>query len=576
MAQRVEFAFEVDDASTLMSTRRAVVCTSIAVLAISALLQLWRPFFYLTDDSFSGFLPSAVEFCRRLWAGDNPFISLGVYGGEFDTRNDPGVIGLVGPWMLLFSWLALTPYYYVLVDVVSICNSLCIAASFCWSACWILRRFHIALPLWILVAMSVSYTFTPFNLLVGSSWIGFLNAQVALPLVLVGCLHPSFRISVALQTGGLLYALLGGHAHPLVMLCAFAGILSVMIAWTQHRIAPVAATISAGLIMALVASPLLLAAFHGFSGAGRAAGVALVEANALRMEPALLTVSAVLGPLASLVSMQIGAYSVWNAMMFSLAYSAANMTAMIALMAAVRQRKLHALSVPLGLLLTLSLLMVARPAWLGAVLLHVPLIRSLRWPFRELWVASFALHMLVLLNIRLLSVREVRLLLVAGALAMSAMLVSPPPTLYPFKIDRRLIVSGAAEAHWRGLLDGANSRVRIVVGVDSLFLLKHRDEIPFTLIGAYNFGCLFNFTSESGYTIFPPVRPIQDDVAVSPIHTSGVLRPEDAMRVQAKNPAVWLVTLEGVRPAQWSVKTGERVRRFRYDEPSNSVIETTR
>ena len=555
------------------SRRRVLWLTAVGTLVITALLQLWRPHFHLSDDNLSGYLPSATEFGRKLWAGAWPFVSDGVFGGGHDLLRDPSVFSLLSPWMLLFSWLSLTPFYYLLVDVVSLCNSLAIALAFCWSAMWLRDHFELGAPDWLIVALSVSYTFTPYNLLVGSSWLGFLNGQAALPLIFVGFFLHSWGKAVLLQSAALLYALMGGHAHVFVMLFLFSGVLALGVALHTRRVTPLGRIALAGCLATLVALPVLAPVITGFADSPRAAGVPVFLASARRIPVAVLFMTLVFGPLATLLATALGQYSDAVSSTLSVGYSAANLLFMLTVVVSFRRRSLPPVGLVLLACFLVTALMVVRPRWLGEVIAHIPLLRSLQWPFREVWVLLFAIHMYVLFTAAALSKRVTRSMLALGAAVMLGILFSPPPTFYAFDLDRRLVISGVAEQFWAQRRREHGAAPRIVVGIDPAFMTTGRDEIPFSLLGTYNFGSIYGFISESGYTFTASLRSDGNTTAIRPYYFSGSYTPADAHRYVENRPDVWLIELAGLHPAEWTIRTAGMTRRFRYLAAVNQVIE---
>ncbi len=552
------------------ASRRLLYLTALGTIGITALLQLWRPFFHLTDDNLSAYLPTAVEFGRKLWSGSWPFVTDGSFGGNHRLLSDPGIFGLLSPWMFLFSWLSLTPFDYLLVDIVSLCNSLAIALSFCGSALWLRNHFGFQTPDWLIVALSLSYTFTPYNLLVGSSWIGFLNAQAGLPVVLVACFHRSHTRAVLMQTAALLYALFGGHAHIFIFLALFSGVLALGAAVQTRTWTPLLRACASAAMAALIASPVLFSTLQGFADSERAAGVQIAQASARRISAPVLLITMVFGPMATLASLMAGKYSDQAATTLSIGYSAINL---LFLLAVTRFRSKVAGSNVILFCLACAVVFVVRPEWLGNVIAHIPLLKSLQWPFRETWIILFSLHVYVLFNASVVSPMVVRSLLAAGVLVVLGILLSPPPTFYEFAIDRRLVVNGVAKAYWERLGRDHGQRPRVVVGIDPHFMTIGRDEIPFALLGTYSFGAMYGFTSESGYTFTASLRDNAAADAPRPYYFSGSYTPDNARLIALRHPDTWLIELVGIKPAEWTIRSAGQLRRFRFDKVTGTVSE---
>ncbi|MES2523781.1 MAG: hypothetical protein V4617_13835, partial [Gemmatimonadota bacterium] len=547
---------------------------ALLVVAVTALLQFWRPYFHLTDDNLSGYLPAATEFNQRLWSGRWPFISEGVFGGNHNQLADPSVFGLLSPWMVLFSWISLTPFAHLLVDIVSLCNSLVIALAFGWSALWLRDHFRLTAPDWLIIALSVSYVFTPYNLRIGSSWIGFLNGQASMPLMLVGMLMTRSRHAVLLQSAALLYALFGGHAHTFVMTCLFSGVLAVGVSVGTRSLRPMVRTLLAGILAGVVMLPVLAQSMTGFSGSARDVGVPMEDARARRLDPPILAGTMVTGPLATIVAHAVGAYSEGMATTFSVSYSPANLLFLLVLIRAAKQRQ-RIPNVAWALLCCFgaAALMVSRPEWLAALTSRLPVLRSLQWPFREIWVLQFALHGFLLFASALVSVQSLRVLLVAGALITGITLGSPPPTFNAFDIDRQVLLSGRAERYWQTLRAAAGGPPHIVVGIEPHLIPDYEKHIPYSLLGAYNYGSLYGFVSQSGYTFNTDLRRWKRPGSVRPFYSAGAYRPTEARWLASQDSTLWLIELTRVKPAEWDVHTSAGVRRYRLDEPSGQIVE---
>ncbi len=552
------------------ANRRILLLTGLLTICATLALQIWRPHFYLTDDNFSGYLPGVVEFSRKLWSGQWPFISDYVYGGHHDLLADPSGLTLFSPWLLLFSWVALTPHYFALPDIVSLCNSLTIACCFCWSALWLRRHFQLAAPDWLVVVLSLSYAFTPYNLMVGSSWIGFLNAQAAFPLILVGFFHRSNARGIALQVVGLSYSLFGGHAHTFVILCVFSGLVSTVVAIGTKNGKPALRLIAAGLMLGLITLPLLLGSITGFQNSPRAAGVPIEAASASRIAVVPLALTYMLGPVCGRFVGGLVVHSGDPVFNLSLAFSVANLGILASL---VLVRRLSAVSWAMVACFAAAALMITRPVWLAEFIAHIPLVRSLQWPFRELWLMHFAAHIFLLLNYRSVKPLVLACTGTVSVVVFALVFLNPPPTFYHFNLDRKLVFSGEADRYWSKLIAENGAPPRVIVGIHPAYIAIARDFVPFTLLGTYNFGSLFGFISQSGYTFTVAVNGQADTDKPRPYWFPGAYTPADALALWQDDPSVWRIDLAGVRPAQWTISYGDRHRQFRLIEETGKVVE---
>jgi hypothetical protein len=557
--------------SARRSNRQLLALVVFFSLGASLVLEIWRPYFYLTDDNFSGYLPAVVEFSRKLWSGQWPFVNDHVFGGGYQLLRDPSGLGLFSPWLILFSWVALTPMYYALPDIVSICNSLTIACAFCWSALWLRRHFQLSTPDWLIVAVSLSYTFTPYNMIVGSSWIGFLNCQASFPLIVVGFFHPSKIRAVLLQTAALIYSLLGGHAHTFLVLCVFSGLLSLIVSFLSRDARPSLRLICAAVLFFVVLLPLLLPTFAGFQESPRANGVSAQEASISRIPLLPLIISYLLGPATTALGIEgLPAHRADPGFNLSLAFSLANLVFLCSLFFV---RRLSALSIALLVCFLAAALMVIRPPWLAIGLSHVPLLRSLQWPFRELWLMHFTAHLFLVLNYRTPPRVLLASVCAASLLVFSGIFFYRSPTFYLFDLDRKLVISGEAERYWSQLLRENGTPPRVIVGMDPRFFYYFRNEVPFTLLGTYTFGSLWGFVSESGYTFTTAPTQQKHPDWPRPYTFPGAYTTKDVMTIWQKDPSVWRIDLLRVRPVEWSISHATLQRRFRLVPETNEVVE---
>jgi hypothetical protein len=361
--------------------RRPLTATFCLALAGALLLQLWRPFFFLTCDTLSGTLPVSTEAYRRLWEGRWPFYNEYLFGG-FNLLTDTGHFTLWSPLALPFSFLARTPYYFWLPDIVGTLSLVVIAGAFCWSA--LRLRHNLALPISVplIIGLSLSYAFTPYNFIVGASWIGFLNVQAAYPLVLAGAFERGGRRALAMQGAALLYAIFGGHMHLFTVLLIFGSLTVLLAAWVRRSGAPLFIWAAAALLTLLLILPLLWPGIVCFNQTTRSAGLQVAEASRNNVPGASLVASFLLGPMAQQL-LANGIRIDLSDRLYNLAIAFALVNLPLAGLLAWKRRwtTLETGLLALGLAAAVG---VARPYWLAETMARLPVLRSLRWPFREI------------------------------------------------------------------------------------------------------------------------------------------------------------------------------------------------
>ena len=550
-------------------------------LAGALLLQLWRPFFFLTCDTLTATLPVSTEAYRRLWEGRSPFYNPYLFGG-FNLLGDFGNFTLWSPLALPFSWLARTPYYYVLPDIVGTLSLVVIAGAFCWSALRLRRALDLPIATGMIVALSLSYAFTPYNFIVGASWIGFLNAQAAYPLILAGAFERDGRRALAITTAALLYAILGGHMHLFTMLLIFGGLIIVLAAWVQRSPRPILVWIAAGLLTVLLILPLLWPAIAGFSRTARSAGLGIGEARQNNVPLSFLSASFLLGPMAQ--ELIDGIWIDKSDPTYNLAIAFALVNLPLAGLLAWK-RRWNTLEVGLLALGLAAAIGIARPRWLDHIMVALPLLKSLRWPFREIAVLSFLAHALFLVSFRPLEARGLRRTVLACGLAGAGCFVlvftSVAPTFWLFEPDRRLIVSGEADRYWAQLRAGHAPGAgfpRFALVAEPRVLLTSAREVPFSLLGAFNYASLFRVPNVTGFSVTPPPGAVRFETELGTIHWfwGGIYMQWQMRRIAAAHRDVQPIVLVGMPPATWRVFHQPQTKQFRLDAATGHVLPSHR
>jgi hypothetical protein len=554
------------------SSARIVVVALVAAAGVSLVMELCRPLFYLVDDNLVGVLPTLTEVNRRLWSGTSPFTIDGIFGGNYDLRRDPGIFTVLSPWNLALSWLSLTTRSHWLVDAIAIGNSLTIAAAFAWSACWLREAFDLDVPDWLIICLGISYTFSSYNLIIGANWTGFLNAQAALPVALVGLLHPRRLRGVALVSGGTLYALFGGHGHVFTVYVLFLGLIALALASVTRRMTPLLHLVLAGVLVGALALPILQPVLDEMRGTPRFQGLDPQFSARVNIGVGSQLLGYVVGPLAGAGISLLGIDPTRDRFfLIHICSSIGNLLVVRSVVAALRRRPWPPLAVPLGFAMGVAVLFAARPPWLAGIMAGLPLLNAIREPYRDVWVLVALGHLLALWCSPRLPESVRRDWLTLGT-AVTVPMLFHFSTFAVFPIDRHLIATGEAERYWRALRVGSGvGRPRLIVGGDSLLVDRELDKLPHALLGTFNFPSLFDVTSESGYSIMPPIRLPPGQRLVRPVNYTGVFSREDARRLAAATPDSWLILLDRVDPVEWTVTIGSTVRRFRFLAADNRV-----
>ena len=558
--------------------RRPLALTILLAFGGALLLQWWRPCFFLTGDTLSAWLPTATEAYRRLWEGRWPFYDSYLFGG-YNLLQDLGVFSFLGPWELLSSFLARTRYYFLLPDVVGTGSLVTAAATFCWSALRLRRQFSLPIPPALIVALSLSYAFTPYNFVIGASWIGFLSVPAALPLILAGACEHDWRKALAMQAAAVTYALYGGHMHPFLMMGLFCSLLIVLLSLAQRRWQPLAVWAAAGLLPLLLSLPLLWPAMASFQHTSRASvGIAADVASRFNVPAGSLAASFFLGPASNVFLKGISFDLADQLYSLSIAFALVNLP-LLGLLCVKRRWTAVEGSLLAGLLV--SALFIVRPVWLANVFASLPLLHSLRWPFREIILLNFFAHALFLMAYQPPARNGARRVVLGAATLGTAIyalvFLCVAPALWLFEPDRQAIMSGEADRYWNMLKasDGPGvDGTRFEVEAGWKVLLPRRERVPFALIGGFNYAALFRVNNVSGFSVTPPLGAdwLEKDTGVAPYFWGGVFAPVQARRITQVHPDIQRIALTGILPvATWQIFDGRSVRAFSYDAKTGRV-----
>jgi hypothetical protein len=556
----------------LRTPRHPLLITLLFAVLCSLLLQVWRPLYHLTDDNLDGWLPMFVEGSRRLWSGQNPFISPSIFGGNYHLLADAGCLSMISPFVLLATPLGCTRWYYLAPDIIASLNLITIALAFCWAGLQLRERLDLKVTDGALVFLSISYAFSAFNLVVNPSWIGFINPQAAMP-VIVAALFESKRLrAILLITGATLFALVGSHQHPFLYANAFLGVFTLFVTCQQRSWEPLV-RLAAGVAAAvLIVSPLLAPATVGFFTSQRQAALTVNNATLSRLPAGQLAASALLGPGAAPLFPRMYVHSADPTFSTAIAFSLVNLPLIWLL---VRKRRISVLEIGIGVCVVIAAFLIVRPLWLQAIMLKIPLFRSLRWPFREVADLSFFVHLLALLNFGALLHRTTRLGVLAGVAAFSVIFLGAVPTFSPMYIDRELVISGKAAEFWRKLSDRLGEKPRVIVAAPpSLVLGPQIQYAPYSLLGAFNYAALFNFVNVSGYS--PTQAGSATTLGFRPFHFGGIYWNEEAEQIWRENPELTLMELLRNSPGVIRVRHGTQIWIFAYDERKHELRELER
>ena len=488
---------EVSRVQDSLSQRALLGWTAFFTVIGWLLLQLWRSHYFLTDDNLSQNMPVNIAAARRLWSGQNVFWEPNLYGG-FDLRGNSSLISLWNPFALLVSPLALTPLKFWIID--ARVGLQMVVASVAFAALLVRWRevYDLQLSDKRLIFLALSFTFCSYNLVVAASWHDYIAMSLSAPLALWGLWHWR-RLTGSIAVGyAVAHGLLAGHPGPWSYFLVGFSVLALAQS-ALERDSEKARRWFIGAFGGVVATlPFLVPAALEFGHLSRAAAQTTVEASAMALPWQTALFSPFVGSFAGLFSAPFHIFYLSPAHSFAIACSLAS--GLIALGLFNRQTW-SGLQIVLASLAIAALLLAIRPAWLAQIMAHLPVFRSLRWPFKEVFWVVLGLHLLAALRAQPVPKLWQRGIIICGVLGWAtSMLGRAAPSFNPMLADRAFLLSGRAETYWREeKADPKFATPFVTVAPPDLLRSPKRQDIVFSRLGAYNYPALFEVKSASGY-----------------------------------------------------------------------------
>ena len=197
--------------------------------------------------------------------------------------------------------------------------------------------------------------------------------------------------------------------------------------------------------------------------------------------------------------------------------------------------------------MALVFLLVVRPAVLAQVMHSLPVLRSMRWPFREILQFDFFFHLFLLARAPGSFARW----LPAVALFSLAVFVAPlpfssVPTLNPLFLDRAAIFSGGAERFWARAKAQLQPTDEIATVIPRRMWRDDSGSIPYSLLGTADFPIYFQVRSISGYSAAAPLDQLP--LQTVPAYWFGAFDDEQVVPILIAKPDLKLIELLSVKP----------------------------
>ena len=541
--------------------------TLLASALIFAALQIWRPYFFLTDDNLDGDFPFFVEVGKNLLSGHSPFVSHHLFGGDYNYLRDPANFKW-HPLYLLVSLLAGTPFRNAIIDVDAFAMLMLATSGFVVLANYLRREKIIALGDGWIMFYALSYTYTMVALTTGASWLAFLGNQSALPWLALGILQVKWTRGVGLVALFSMHQILGGHLAPTVSNSIFLSLFALGISISRRSLLPLANWLLGYAVAVVVISPLLWPMLGGYFASYRSEGVTLDDMQANNIPVLQFPTSIFAGMALWLVFPPVHPDVTYT---LALGASAAVWCLLPALVPDVRlcaeqfirwrfpsaatvsgpmptAAKWNGLdAVALGVAL-FGAVLICRPLWISELMMQLPLFRSMRWPFREFVQFQFFMHLFLLVR----SPGMTEPLRRYSAFFGTALFVIPlwlyplPPSFNAMTWDRELLTTGGCERYWAQVQPLLRPTDRIAVIIPPDLYTDDRFEEPYSLLGTYNYAIIAGVVNAWGYS--PTVPRDQTYTKTYAYYPFGAYHPDQKKRLMAEKPDLKFITLESLRP----------------------------
>ena len=288
-----------------------------------------------------------------------------------------------------------------------------------------------------------------FILTCGASWENFVVNQAVVPWLALGLWQTSRRQSLGLLVLFSLHQALGGQSAGTITNGLVLTLFAVLICCYRRSFQPLLNWVVANAITLIMILPILLPALDGFLHSLRSAGLSVEMLQRFAMPAPLFPISFLFGNFFEMAAYFAGIH---NAAMFvfprmpTLLACAAALVRFPALLGRSRWTLLE--KGCLGFLCLLAILIV-RPLWITEGMSHVPFLKSMRWPFREILQFQFFFHLLLVLRPRGGSaVFLKRLSFVSLVLFALPLFFTRPLSLNPLALDRQAIFSSQGDRFW--------------------------------------------------------------------------------------------------------------------------------
>jgi hypothetical protein len=119
--------------------------------------------------------------------------------------------------------------------------------------------------------------------------------------------------------------------------------------------------------------------------------------------------------------------------------------------------------------------------------------------------------------------------------------------------DRRLILSGKYQDYWAHVHALLKPTDRVAVLISRPLFDSDRFDIPYSLLGTYNYASIDGIINTSGYSSTTPLGQLYTRVGYYPF---GAYIPEQRNDLLRDHPDVKFITLESLQPVKITLSSG--------------------
>jgi hypothetical protein len=340
----------------------------------------------------------------------------------------------------------------------------------------------------------------------------------------------------------MLNELLGTHLEPTISNSILLSLFALGLSIARRSPLPLVNWLVGYAAALIVILPILLPMLDGFTHSLRAGGVAITDMQQNNIPAEDFLTSIFLGMAIWIFFPHQHPYVTYT---LSLGASAAVWCLLPAVMSRAKWRGTTFVTL---LILLFSALMIIRPFFITELMARLPVLKSMRWPFREFIQFQFFLHLFLVVRKPGFNTQSRKFSAAFGAIVFIVPLVLYPyaPTFNTMTWDRELIISGRYQDYWaqvRALLKPGD-RVAVIIPLN--LYTDDRFEEPYSLLGTYNYASIDGIVNAWGYSPTVPVDATYTKTYA--FYPFGAYHPDQKAALMAEKPDLKFITLESLQP----------------------------